>query len=54
MRLIALMVLAHLAFGGMRLTLTLWAVARGMSPFGVGVLLSMLMVMPMLTPRVKP
>ncbi|MEI7785275.1 MAG: MFS transporter [Betaproteobacteria bacterium] len=49
MRLIALMVLAHLAFGGMRLTLTLWAVARGMSPFGVGVLLSMLMVMPMLT-----
>lgn len=43
------MVLAHLAFGGIRLTLTLWAVARGMSPFGVGVLLSMLMIMPMLT-----
>ena len=49
LRLIGLMVLAHLAFGGIRLTLTLWAVSRGMSPFGVGVLLSMLMVMPMLT-----
>jgi MFS family permease len=45
LRLIGLMVLAHLAFGGIRLTLTLWAVSRGMSPFGVGVLLSM----PMLT-----
>ena len=49
LRLIALVVLAHLAFSGIRLTLTLWAVAYGMSPFGVGVLLSMLMIMPMLT-----
>lgn len=49
LRLIALMVLAHLAFGGIRLTLTLWAVSRGMSPLGVGLLLSMLMIMPMLT-----
>ena len=49
LRLIALMVLAHLAFSGMRLTLTLWAVARGMSPLGVGLMLSGLMVMPMLT-----
>ena len=48
LRLIALMVLAHLAFSGMRLTLTLWAVARGMSPLGVGLMLSGLMVMPML------
>lgn len=49
LRLIGLMMLAHLAFGGIRLTVTLWAVARGMTPLGVGVLLSMLMVMPMLT-----
>jgi MFS family permease len=49
LRLIGLMVLAHLAFGGVRLTLTLWAVARGMSPLGVGLLLSMLMIMPTLT-----
>ena len=49
LRLIGLMVLAHLAFSGLRLTLTLWAVARGMTPLGVGVLLSLLMIMPMLT-----
>ena len=49
LRLIGLMALAHLAFGGMRLTLTLWGLARGMTPLGVGVLLSLLMVMPMLT-----
>ncbi len=49
LRLIGVIVLAHLAFGGVRLTLTLWAVDRGMSPLGVGVLLSMLMIMPMLT-----
>lgn len=49
LRLIGLMFLAHLAFGGIRLTLTLWAVAQGMSTLGVGLLLSLLTVMPMLT-----
>lgn len=48
-RLIGVIVLAHLAFSGVRLTLTLWAVDRGMSPLAVGLLLSALMVMPMFT-----
>lgn len=49
LRLIGVILLAHLAFAGVRLTLTLWAVDRGMSPLAVGLLLSALMIMPMFT-----
>jgi MFS family permease len=49
LRLIGVIMLAHLAFSGVRLTLTLWAVDRGMSPLAVGLLLSALMIVPMFT-----
>lgn len=47
LRLIALLTLAHLSFSGARLALTLSAVHLHASPLAVGVLMSLLMVVPM-------
>lgn len=46
-RLICLLVLGHVAFAGNRFTLTLQAVALHASPFAIGLLMSLLMVVPM-------
>lgn len=46
-RLICLLVLGHVAFAGNRFTLTLQAVALQASPFAIGLLMSLLMVVPM-------
>ncbi|WP_168107620.1 MFS transporter [Ramlibacter lithotrophicus] len=46
-RLICLLVLGHIAFAGNRFTLTLQAVALDASPFAIGLLMSLLMVVPM-------
>lgn len=46
-RLICLLVLGHIAFAGNRFTLTLQAVALQASPFAIGLLMSLLMVVPM-------
>lgn len=46
-RLICLLVLGHIAFAGNRFTLTLQAVALHASPFAIGLLMSLLMVVPM-------
>lgn len=46
-RLISLLVLGHVAFAGNRFTLTLQAVALQASPLAIGVLMSLLMVVPM-------
>lgn len=46
--LIALNVLAHTAFTGGRVALTLFAIQRGGTPFEVGLVVSLLAVMPML------
>lgn len=48
-RLVALLVVAHVSFGGARLTLTLQAVHLHASPLVVGVLMSLLTVVPSLT-----
>jgi MFS family permease len=47
-RLILLLVLGHVAFAGDRFTLTLQAVALKASPLAIGILMSLLMVVPML------
>jgi MFS family permease len=47
-RLICLLVLGHVAFAGDRFTLTLQAVALKASPLAIGILMSLLMVVPML------
>ena len=47
-RLIILLVLGHVAFAGDRFTLTLQAVALKASPLAIGILMSLLMVVPML------
>ena len=47
MRLIALLALTHVGFGGSRLVLTLQSVNLQASPFAVGLLMSLLMVVPM-------
>lgn len=47
--LIAMMVLAHTAFTGGRVVLTLFAIELGGSPFEVGALVSLLAVIPMLS-----
>ncbi|VTU31932.1 H+ Antiporter protein [Variovorax sp. PBL-H6] len=47
-RLIALLVLGHVAFTGSRFTLTLHAVALHASPFAIGLLMGLIMVLPML------
>ena len=47
LRLIALLALAHVAFGGSRLVLTLQAVHLQASPFAIGLVMSLLMVVPM-------
>lgn len=46
-RLICLLVLGHVAFAGNRFTLTLQAVALNASPLAIGVLMSLLTVVPM-------
>jgi MFS family permease len=46
LRLIAVMVLTHVSFTSMRLALTLAALHQGASPFGVGVIVSLLMIVP--------
>jgi len=46
-RLICLLVLGHVAFAGDRFTLTLQAVALKASPLAIGILMSLLMVVPM-------
>lgn len=46
--LVALMVLAHTAFAGGRVALTLSAIGRGATPLEVGLVLSLLAVVPML------
>jgi MFS family permease len=46
--LIVLLVLGHVAFAGDRFTLTLQAVALHASPIAIGILISLLMVVPML------
>lgn len=46
-RLICLLVLGHVAFAGNRFTLTLQAVVLQASPFAIGLLMSLLMVVPM-------
>ena len=46
-RLIALLVLGHVAFAGNRFTLTLQAIALKATPLEIGVLMSLLMVVPM-------
>ena len=45
---IILLVLGHVAFAGDRFTLTLQAVALNASPLSIGILMSLLMVVPML------
>ncbi|HWI84604.1 MFS transporter [Ramlibacter sp.] len=47
LRLICLLVLGHVAFAGNRFTLTLQAVALHASPLSIGILMSLLMVVPM-------
>ena len=47
LRLIALLALAHVGFGGSRLVLTLQAVQLQASPFAIGLIMSLLMVVPM-------
>jgi MFS family permease len=46
-RLICLLVLGHVAFAGNRFTLTLQAIALKASPLAIGILISLLMVVPM-------
>jgi MFS family permease len=47
LRLVVLLAVAHLSFAGARLALTLQAVHLNASPFSVGLLMSLLMVVPM-------
>jgi MFS family permease len=48
LRLICLLVVGHVAFSGSRLSLTLRAVALDASPLAIGILMSLMMVLPML------
>jgi MFS family permease len=47
LRLICLLILGHVAFAGNRFTLTLQAVALHASPLAIGIVMSLLMVVPM-------
>lgn len=49
LRFIAVVVLNHVAFASMRLTLTLAALHQGVTALGVGVLMSLMMVVPVFT-----
>ena len=49
LRFVAVMVLAHISYAGTRLTLMLYALRQGASQLEVGVIISLLMLVPALT-----